>query len=155
MASIYEIDQRIQECVDFETGEIIDAEQLDALQIERAVKIEAIACWIKNLKSDAADIKAERDTLDARYKAKEKKAQQLQDYLSSVLDNSPFESAKCKVTFRKSTKVNITDESLLPDEYKITKSEVVVDKKALGDALKLGELIDGAELSTNYNIQIK
>ena len=155
MASIYEIDQRIQECVDFETGEIIDAERLDALQMERAVKIEAIACWIKNLKSDAADIKAERDALDARYKAKEKKAQQLQDYLSSVLDNSPFESAKCKVTFRKSTKVNITDESLLPDEYKITKSEVVVDKKALGDALKLGELIDGAELSTNYNIQIK
>ena len=41
--TIYEIDQAIMECVDFETGEIIDTEQLDELQMERDTKLENVA----------------------------------------------------------------------------------------------------------------
>ena len=59
MASIYEIDQQIMQCIDFETGEIVDAEKLNALQIEKDKKIEGIACWIKNLNAEAQNIKAE------------------------------------------------------------------------------------------------
>ena len=36
--TIYEIDQAIMRCVDLETGEIIDTEKLDKLQMERGFK---------------------------------------------------------------------------------------------------------------------
>lgn len=49
MATIYEINEQIMQCIDFETGEVIDADKLDALQLEKDKKIENIACWIKNL----------------------------------------------------------------------------------------------------------
>ena len=48
MASIYEIDQQIMQCIDFETGEIVDAEKLNALQIEKDKKIEDIKEKISN-----------------------------------------------------------------------------------------------------------
>ena len=56
--TIYEIDQAIMECVDIETGEIIDTEQLDKLQMERDTKLENVACWIKELTAEAEAIKA-------------------------------------------------------------------------------------------------
>ena len=67
----------------------------------------------------------------------------------------PFESARAKITFRKSTAVNITDESKLADGFKKVETVVKIDKKAIGDALKFGEKVDGAELIVNQNIQIK
>lgn len=155
MASIYEIDQQIMQCIDFETGEIVDAEKLNALQIEKDKKIEGIACWIKNLNAEAQNIKAEEQALAERRKAKENKAEQLKQYLSDILEAMPFESTRAKITFRKSTAVNITDESKLADGFKKVETVVKIDKKAIGDALKFGEKVDGAELVVNQNIQIK
>lgn len=73
MATLYEIDAAISGCIDAESGEIIDTERLDNLLIERSKKLEGVALWIKNLESDAAAIKAEKNTLDRRMKAAEKK----------------------------------------------------------------------------------
>ena len=74
MASLYEIDNAIMECIDPETGEIIDAERLTALQMERDKKIEGVACWVKNLDADAAAYKAEKDAFAARQAKAEKLA---------------------------------------------------------------------------------
>lgn len=155
MANIYEIDRAILSCVDEETGEIVDPELLNRLQLERGKKIEGIACWIKNLTADAADIKAEESVLAERRKAKENKAASLKEYLKCILDNSPFESARCKVSFRRSQQVDILDETAIPAEFLKTETVVKVDKKAIGEALKGGELIDGCTIKENYNIQIK
>ena len=46
---LYEIDEQILNCIDAETGEIIDADMLNALQMERDAKIEGVALWIKDL----------------------------------------------------------------------------------------------------------
>lgn len=43
MPSLYEIDAGILACIDQETGEILDVERLDALQMERRTKIEGVA----------------------------------------------------------------------------------------------------------------
>ena len=64
MATLYEIDTAIYSCIDPESGEVIDTAQLDSLLMERSKKLEAVALWIKNLDSDAAAIKAEREALD-------------------------------------------------------------------------------------------
>lgn len=155
MASIYEIEQRILDCIDFETGEILDSEKLNALQVERSVKIENIVLWIKNLEYEASAIKDEESVLKQRRNNKENLAERLKDYVGRLLDGMKFETPKCRVSFRRSTQVNIIDETAIPSEY--TKTEIVtkIDKKAIGDALKGGELIDGAELKDNLNIQIK
>lgn len=71
MATLYEIDAAISGCIDAESGEIIDTERLDNLLIERSKKLEGVALWIKNLESDAAAIKAEKNALDRRMKAAE------------------------------------------------------------------------------------
>ena len=50
--TLYEIDDAILNCIDEETGEIIDAEQLDKLYMEKEEKLENIALWIKDLKAE-------------------------------------------------------------------------------------------------------
>lgn len=40
--TLYEIDAEIEACIDGETGEVLDYEKLDGLQIERDRKIENI-----------------------------------------------------------------------------------------------------------------
>jgi len=73
MATLYEIDAAIMDCVDTETGEIIDEEKLNSLLMERSAKLEGVALWIKNLDSDATAIRAEREALEKRQKAAENK----------------------------------------------------------------------------------
>ena len=155
MASLYEINQELYSLVDWETGEVADQERFEELQLEKDKKIEGIACWIKNLRSDVKELKEEEGNLNARRKSKENLIERLESLLANELDGAQFETAKAKITWRKSTAVNITDETLIPAEFKVEKVTVSVDKKALGDALKFGEVIDGAELVQNNNIQIK
>ena len=66
MRALYEINQDILDCVDMETGEILDVEALNALQMEREAKLEGVALWVKDLKAEAAAVKDEADKLNAR-----------------------------------------------------------------------------------------
>lgn len=94
MATLYEINQNILNCitteegmtVNTETGEVIDVAALEALELERSEKIRNIALWIKNLKSDATALDAEEKAFKARKDAAKKKAEQLSGYLASVLN---------------------------------------------------------------------
>ena len=61
MRPIYEIDQDILDCVDMETGEILDTEKLTALQMERERKLEGVALWVKDLSAEAAAVKEEAE----------------------------------------------------------------------------------------------
>ena len=52
--NLFEIENEIMNCWDQETGEILDSDRLDQLEMERDTKIENIALYIKNLTADAA-----------------------------------------------------------------------------------------------------
>ena len=43
--TIYEIDSQILECIDEETGEVLDVERLEKLMQDKENKIEAVALW--------------------------------------------------------------------------------------------------------------
>lgn len=64
--TLYEIDSAIMDCVDEETGEIIDLEKLEALNIERDKKVEGIALAVKNYAAEAKAIKEEEEKLAKR-----------------------------------------------------------------------------------------
>ena len=122
-------------------------------------KIENIALFTRNkLRADAAEIKSKEEVLAKRRKAKENKAQWLEDNIKqSLLANGDkrIETAKIYITFRKSVSVNVFDLDKLDKEFLLVKTQVSPDKKALSEALKLGLLIPGAELVENNNLQIK
>ena len=152
--NLYEIDNEIMNCIDEETGEIVDVEKLDSLVMERDVKIENICLWIKNLKADAVALKAEKDNFATRQKAAENKAESLTKYISNYLNGDKYKSARVTVSYRKSEAVNITDISQIPTEY-IKPAEPQADKTAIKNAIKSGTAIPGAEIIENQNIQIK
>lgn len=155
MANLWEIDQAILACVDTETGEIIDAEALDSLIMQRTQKIEAVALWIKNLRADAAAYKAEKTAFFDREKAATKKADQLEAWLAKALQGDKFSTYRCAVSFRRSEKVDITDESLIPKEFLKEAVTYTPDKTAIKQAIKAGVEVGGCVLTENYNAQIK
>ena len=154
MANLYEIDAQIMECVDFETGEIIDVERLEALQMEFDSKVEGIALWIKSLVAEAKMVKEEKDNLAARQKACENKAESLKKYLASALGGEKFKTSKVSISYRKSKSVEVEDISLLDDDY-LKFKEPEADKTKIKKALEEGISLEGVSLVEKNNIQIK
>lgn len=151
--NIYDIEKAIEACVDKETGEIIDAEALDALQMERDEKIENVALWIKNLTAEAKAIKEERVALAKRQLTAENKALSLKAYLADALGGKKFQTAKCAVSFRTSQHIEIAEGASIPDEF--LKQTVTVDKAGLTRAIKEGGVIEGVALVEGQSIQIR
>ena len=157
--TIYEIDKEILNCIDPETGEIIDIDKLNELELERDAKIENVACWIKELKAEAEAIKTEKQTLAERQKVAENKAESLKKWLAYALQGEKFKTAKCSVSFRKTESVEVTDEGLsnLMKEHDelLTYKAPEPNKKAIKDALKDGLSVQGVRLGCNTSVIIK
>lgn len=155
MATLYHIDQAILNCIDMETGEIIDIEQLERLKIERDAKIENVICWIKNLESDAAAIKAESKILTDRANKAENKAAELKEWLVGALGGQKFDSPRCAVSWRKSEALEIEDEKKIPNAYKVAKIEYKPDKTYIKNLIKSGTDVPGCKVVRKLNAQIK
>lgn len=157
--NLYQINAEIENCIDTETGEILDVEALNNLALERDTKIENLACWYKNLMADAEALKAEKNAFAEREKGAKNKAESIKRYLSSVLQGEKFTTDKCALSFRKSESVEILDpEAFISDakaENYLKYSEPTINKAELKKALKQGETFKGVLLSNNSNIQIK
>lgn len=152
--TLWEIDQGIMACLDAETGEIIDPEMLNALSMEREAKLENVALWIKNLRAEAAAIKTEKDALAKREKAAAKKAEDLENWLVQALGGQAFNTAKCAVGFRKSSRVDVLDKSIIPEAFMKAKTEYSPDKNAIAAAIKAGQEVSGCVLTDYLNISI-
>ena len=152
--NLYEIDSAILDCVDAETGEIFDMDKFEELSLTRDAKVENICLWIKNLKAEAEALEAEKDAFAARQKAAENKMESLKRYISGYLEGTPFESAKVKVSFRKSESLEILEGAVIPDEY-LKFKEPEVNKTDLKKAIKGGLQLPGVSIVENQNIQIK
>lgn len=155
--TLYEIDSEILNCIDPETGEIVDESRLDELQMERGRKIENICCWIKNLKAEAAAIKEEENWFTKRRKSAENKAERLTKYIEGVLNGETFRTSKTVVSYRKSEAVVVDDfKELLcySDDY-LTFKDPEPNKTKIKSAIKAGVVIPGCHLEERHNISIK
>ena len=154
MATLYEINEAILSCIDPESGEIIDENALESLQMQRDEKLENVGLWIKNLAAESSALASEIKALTERKRIKENKTESLMTYLASALRGEKFETPRISVSWRKSESVNIADGAMLPDEY-LVPAEPRPDKTLLKKALKEGAEICGVELISKNNIQIK
>lgn len=153
MPSLYEIDQEIMNCIDLETGEIVDVDKLSELQMWREQKIENVALWVKNLNAEAAAYKAEKDAFAEREKATKVKAEKLSEWLAVALNGEKLTSNRVAISFRKSEAVEVEDETAVPDYcFKIKKE---ISKSTIKALLKAGEKIPGCRIVQNLNLQIK
>lgn len=155
MASLYEIDQGILSCVDSETGEILDVDLLNQLQMERDRKIEAVCLWIKNLESDAAAFKAEAEAFKDRQTKAEAKIEKLKAWVAEACSGQKFETAKCVVSFRTSEQLRVEDKDLIPKKYCVKKVEYQPDKNLLKQIWKSGKAVKGCQLIQKLNVNIK
>lgn len=159
--NLYEIDQKMMEAfaaaVDPETGEIIDEEMKDSfdqLAIDRDQKIENICLFIKNLRAEAAALKAEKEAFAAREKASENKAESLLRYLKGYLNGEAFKTTRATVSWRKTKSVKIDDLSMIPVDY-VTQPDPVPNKMAIRRAIAAGETVPGAELVENQSMTVR
>jgi len=163
MRPLYEIDAAILECVDMETGEIFDPEKLDALQMERAQKLEGVALWVKDLKAEAEAVKAEADKLNARKKAIDNKVEGLKKWLLYALNGEKLKTARCNVYQTSNQKVVIDDEKALIDMLMsspfgkkfLRMKEPEIDNNALKDSMKQGYEYEFAHLEDTESVVIR
>ena len=139
------------------------ADTLESISAEIEDKADNIACMLKSIDADITAIKAEETRLAERRKAKQNAYDRIKAYLSDELQKagiSKLETARSKITFRKSASVKIDDDiffdwaeangkDLLT--YAQPKANLTAIKKAIGD----GEVIPGAQIDEKQNIQIK
>lgn len=152
--TLYEIDQKLLDCIDLETGEIINAEKLTELTMERDEKVEKVALWIKELKAEAEALKAEKQSFADRQRAAENKIESLKKWLADALNGEKFKTTKVSVSFRKTKSVDVPDIFALDENY-VKYSEPTADKAAIKKAIEAGEIVNGATLVENVSISVK
>lgn len=161
--NLYELNKAIEACVlledgvvDTESGEIMDFAQFEALILERKVKLENLALYIKNKAALAAAIKAEKDALEKRMKAAEAEVKRCKEYLASQLgEGEKVETAKIKISYKNTESVVVENMDKLPADYIRVKTSTEPDKVAIKAAIKAGHEVAGAKLQTNRAVLIK
>ena len=159
---LYEINDLYEEAfsiaIDEETGEIKNNDFvnfLDEIDEEKEKKVLNIACFIKNIKAEASAIKAEKDKLAKRQKVCDNKAEHLKIYLQlNISEGEKYKDARAAISWRKSSSVFVNcDPETLPREY--CKVRIEPHKELLKKILESGQEIEGVEIVTKNNLQVK
>lgn len=159
--TLYEIRSEMYSLIDPETGEIRDFDAWEELAINREEKRDSTASWIKSLDAEASAVDEEARRLTERRNALRRKAERLREYLAADLDGTSWKNARHDIRFRKSTAVEITDETrciaylMKFHDDALTYATPKVSKTACKEIINAGEEIPGAELVERHNMQIK
>ena len=132
-------------------------EVMALLKKELSSKSSNLLKYLNNLQCDLEQIRLEKQRLDKIKKSKESKYEKLSDYIIYImqtLHKAKIETEIGNYALRKSTKVEVIDEKLIPEEYFNIKVDKSVDKTALKEVLKSKE-IPGVKLTTGFNLNIQ
>ncbi len=136
---------------EIETALTINKEQLQSKAVDYSYVI-------KQLDSDCEQIDAELKRLQQLKKVRTNLSDRLKNTISNAMnlyEVEKIETPLIKLLFRNSESVEITNESQLDACFIVTKTVTSPDKKAIKDAIKNGEIVTGATISYNKNLQIK
>jgi len=178
--NLYEIDKQLRILEEYqcnpETGEVLTEQEFyelyDGIEMALNEKIENTMLLSKNQRSDSKAIKDEIKKLEERAKAKDNLADRLDnrvDYYikhnytneDGVLDevglnDYKMETPRLKLSYRKSTSVNILDQTKVPKQFiKVEKKESVMKAEIKKYLQGLTKKVKWAEIATNYNMQVK
>ena len=154
MATLFEINQEILDCIDLETGEIIAPEKLEALKLDKHEKLRNIAFVALNAAADVKAYEEQEEKFAARKKTAKATVAWAKETLARELAGKKMKEAEFSISYRKSEAVEVADEAAVPDEFRIPQPDKI-DRAALKAALKNGAVIAGAQIVERQNIQIK
>lgn len=143
--------------VDPETGEILNADALHAVEAQAAEKIEATALYLRELDAEAKAAKEEADRMLDRVKSMQKKRS---DYLKAMLLDALHATGKVKtvrvtVSIRTTKAVEIAEGADLPEAYTTVKTTVSPNKVAIKQALLDGVEVPGCHLEARESVSIR
>lgn len=132
---------------------------LDAIQDDRKSKLDNLATWADQLKSEIDFMSDKKKSWEDEIIYRKNKLAWIKQYITDVLDDAGIKrlttdnhllSAR---NFKASTIID--NDEKLPDKFKVTETTTKPDKKAIYKALKAGEEVPGAHLKPNRNTVIK
>ena len=153
--TLHEIDSALMGCFDTETGEV-DVKRYENLQMERTKKIESIALWILQLRSDENAIADEIDRLTAKKKAVEKKREQLKNYLITATNGESFKTPFVSVSKpRNYEKLVIDNPDAIPEGFYTVVETKKLDTAAVKQAVAGGWKTDAAHIEITQSVIIR
>ena len=158
---LYEISDAIRAALDHieldeETGEILNADNLHAVEAEASEKIEATALYLRELDAEAKAAKDEADRMLDRVKSMQKRS----DYIKSMLLDALHVTGKVKtarvtVSIRTTQAVEVSEGANLPEAYTTVKTTVSPNKVAIKQALLDGVEVPGCSLEARESVSIR
>lgn len=134
-------------------------EALENIQDEIEDKADSYAIVIKALEAQNQMFKEEEKRLYSKRKANENSIARMKRNLEEtmyLLDKKKFKTDKFSFNIQKNrATVKIVDEDKIPEEFKEEVITMNIVKKALLEALKDGELVDGAEYVQTESLRIR
>jgi len=130
---------------------------LDELKIERDKKLLNCGRYIQCQEAEIEKVKNEINRLKKIKESLETKSESFKLYVSCNLQkDEKISDTITTLSFRKSDRVIVNDESIIPEQFKKVKIETSIDKNELKKAIKTGEIDEkAAKIETFYNLQIK
>lgn len=120
-----------------------------------------VAMFVRNLESSAAAIETQIESMEERSKAIRKKADHIKNYLRANMEHAKLqkiESPFFVLSIRKnSVSLILDDESKVPPSFLKAPEPPppALDKTAIKDALKNGQVVPGAHLEQKTRLEIK
>jgi|EP01046_Picozoa_sp_COSAG06_P056992 hypothetical protein len=163
MSSLFKISNDMQLIVNeliANGGELTDElqDQLQITESQMKQKASGYAQVIRAMKYDNDVVDAEIKRLQAIKKVRKNTTERLENALSDAMQQfemDVIETPTTKISFRSSQSVEITDENAIDKQFKTQIITTKIDKMEIKRAIKGGATVDGAELITNKNLQIK
>lgn len=157
MATLYELNGallQLQRMIE-DGAEGLD-DTLESIELAVGEKLEGYAMVIKNIESDIEGLKAEEKRLAERRKAMENSVVRMKNAMADALltvEGNRLKTDKFTFSFRKSTSVQIEDETIVPPQF--CKTTTTVNKSDIAKALKNGDAILGVSLVENQSLSIR
>lgn len=139
-------------------------EQLQALEIPKAQKIDGWCFFIKERKAELIAAKAILDEAERRYKAYEKQLDKIKERFEMLMEGEKHKSTLNTVFYRNSKSVTI-DEGIAEGEViralqnghdeLLTYKEPTLNKTKIKEALERGEELYGLHLEENTSMVIR
>ena len=154
---LYEITNMLAENEN-ETDEKCYEDTKEILLEELNNKSSSIIKVFQNFKGNVDIIDQEIKRLQGLKQAINKQSERLKEYVTMAMQEAKLDKVETplgKLSFRKSTSVEIEDESKIPAKYITIKQTESISKTDIGKDLKAGKEVAGAKLVTKKNLQIK
>ena len=161
MKTLFEITHEVIELASLlEEGEFTPEleKQLAITRDELDSKAENYVKVIRSVEGDISVIDAEIKRLKEIRDGKTRVIGRMKEALSTAMTAfrvDKIETALMKLFFRKSESLEVLDDSLVPEQYKLSRVVVNPDKILIKKIIKSGEDVPGCEIVEKLNLQIK